>query len=95
MQVFKAFMKITKKRLHIFLIYIICFIAIGTIMSMTNSDTEEFENSKVSVIITDLDNTPASVRWLNISGKLQKFRTKKFRRERYRTLFSTEAQMLY
>lgn len=76
MQVFKAFMKITKKRLHIFLIYIICFIAIGTIMSMTNSDTEEFENSKVSVIITDLDNTPASRALAEYIGKIAEVQNK-------------------
>lgn len=82
MQVFKAFMKITKKRLHIFLIYIICFIAIGTIMSMTNSDTEKFESSKVRVSINDLDNTSASRALVEYIEKIAEIQNKEIPEEK-------------
>lgn len=60
MQVFKTFMKVTKKKLHISMIYIVIFVAICVAMTMTSSSTNEFTDSKLDISITDLDNSEAS-----------------------------------
>lgn len=60
MQVFKTFMKVMKKRLHISMIYIIIFIVIGIVMTASSSDKSGFSDTKLSVSITDLDDTDAS-----------------------------------
>lgn len=60
MQVFKTFMKVTKKKLHISMIYIVIFVAICVAMTLTSSSTNEFTDSKLDISITDLDNSEAS-----------------------------------
>ncbi len=60
MQVFKTFMKVTKKKLHISMIYIIIFVSICVAMTLTSSSTNEFKDSKLDISITDLDNSEAS-----------------------------------
>lgn len=60
MQVFKTFIKVMKKRLHISMIYIIIFIVIGIVMTASSSDKSGFSDTKLSVSITDLDDTDAS-----------------------------------
>lgn len=60
MQVFKTFMKVTKKRLHISMIYIIIFVVICVAMTLSSSSTNEFKDSKLDISITDLDNSEAS-----------------------------------
>ena len=60
MQVFKTFMKVTKKKLHISMIYIIIFVSICVAMTLTSSSTNEFTDSKLDISITDLDNSEAS-----------------------------------
>ena len=47
MQVFKTFMKVTKKKLHISMIYIIIFVSICVAMTLTSSSTNEFTDSKL------------------------------------------------
>ena len=60
MQVFKTFMKVTKKKLHISMIYIVIFVAICVAMTLTSSSTNEFTDSKLDISINDLDNSEAS-----------------------------------
>ncbi len=60
MQVFKTFMKVTKKKLHISMIYIVVFVAICVAMTLTSSSTNEYTDSKLDISITDLDNSEAS-----------------------------------
>lgn len=72
MQVFKTFMKVAKKRLHVSMIYIVIFISIGIAMTSTASDTNNFTESKLSVSITDLDNTDASRALAEYIGKNNK-----------------------
>lgn len=60
MQVFKTFMKVTKKRLHISMIYIAAFLAICIAITLSTSETNEFKASKLKISVTDLDDTDAS-----------------------------------
>lgn len=60
MQVFKTFLKVTQKRLHISMIYIGVFISICVAMTFISSETSNFENSKLDISIVDMDNTEAS-----------------------------------
>ena len=61
MQVFKLFMRILKKKLPIAMIYLVVFMALCVGFSMNSgNDGTTFEESKVSVVITDNDNTPES-----------------------------------
>ena len=60
MQVFKTFIKVMKKRLHISMIYIIIFIVIGIVMTASSSDKSGFSDTKLSVSIRELDDTDAS-----------------------------------
>lgn len=69
MKVFKTFMKVAKKRLHVSMIYIVIFISIGIAMTSTASDTNNFTETKLSVSITDLDNTAASRELAEYIGK--------------------------
>ena len=46
MQVFKTFIKVMKKRLHISMIYIIIFIVIGIVMTASSSDKSGFSERK-------------------------------------------------
>ena len=60
MQVFKTFMKVTKKRSHTILIYVVIFIILGFMMSSSSSKNSSFEETKLSIAVIDLDETPAS-----------------------------------
>lgn len=60
MQVFKTFLKVMRKRLHVSMIYIIIFIAICIAMTATAEDTKGFENQRLDISVTDLDDTTAS-----------------------------------
>ncbi len=61
MQVFNAFMKIVLKRISVPLIYIGIFLAISIMMANQGADNEEkFSQEKLSIIVTDLDNSAAS-----------------------------------
>ncbi len=82
MQVFKTFMKITKKRLNIFIIYIVCFVSICVIITKTTSQDSSFESSQAEVIITDLDNTPESRALINFISKHHKVSEKSVSEEK-------------
>lgn len=60
MPVFKTFMKVMAKRLRVSLIYIVIFITICVVMSATSSENSGFTDSKLSISINDMDNSPAS-----------------------------------
>lgn len=62
MQVFKAFFTIAKKRLNAAFIYFIIYAIITVLMSATASDTysENFQATALSITIADEDNTTAS-----------------------------------
>lgn len=60
MQVFKAFMKVTKKRIHFAMIYVAIFIGIGFILSANATVGTDFESRKLDVSVIDMDNTEAS-----------------------------------
>lgn len=60
MQVFNAFLKVTRKRIHTWMIYVIIFIIITVVMTATSDTAEGFENRRLDVSISDLDDTPAS-----------------------------------
>lgn len=62
-------MKVTKKRLRVSMIYIVIFISIGIAMTATSSKTPGFETIKLSISITDLDNTQASRALADYIGK--------------------------
>lgn len=62
-------MKVTKKRLHVSMIYIVIFIAIGIGMTVNASKTIGFETSTLEISITDLDNTEASRALAEYIGK--------------------------
>ncbi len=73
MQVFKTFMKVTKKKLHISMIYIVIFVAICVAMTLTSSSTNEFTDSKLDISITDLDNSEASKALADYIARSNKF----------------------
>lgn len=69
MQVFKTFMKVTKKRIPIASIYVIIFIAIGFLMSSNATQTTDFKATKLNVSIIDEDNTYESKALIEYIGK--------------------------
>lgn len=60
MQVFKTFIKVTTKRIHVAMIYIVIFLVIGFLMGANSTKVNNFEDTKLSVSIIDLDETKAS-----------------------------------
>lgn len=61
MQVFNAFMKIVLKRISVPFIYIGIFLAISIMMANQGADNEaKFKQEKLSISVTDLDNSAAS-----------------------------------
>lgn len=72
MQVFKTFMKVAKKRLHVSMIYIVIFVIIGIMMTNSASGSSDFTQTKLDISITDLDNTQASRALADYIGKNNK-----------------------
>lgn len=60
MQIFKAFMKVLKKKLPSGLIYIIVFLGIAIPMSLNGKESEKYEDSTLKICIFDEDDTPES-----------------------------------
>lgn len=60
MKIFNAFIKVLLKRLNSALIYVVIFLAIGFAMTKSSSSDKEFENTRLKISVTDLDNTQAS-----------------------------------
>lgn len=62
-------MKVTKKRLHVSMIYIVIFIVIGIAMTANSSKTPGFKTSALDISVTDLDDTEASRALAEYIGK--------------------------
>ena len=60
MQIFKAFMKVLKKKLPSGLIYIVVFLCIAIPMSLNGKESEKYEDSTLKICIFDEDDTPES-----------------------------------
>lgn len=75
MQVFKTFIKVMKKRLHISLIYITVFVAICVGLTLVSEKTNKFESSKLDISIIDMDNSDASRDFTEFIGKYNNLKT--------------------
>lgn len=60
MKIFKAFMKVLLKRLNSSLIYVVIFISIGFAMTKSSSSEKGYENVRLNINVTDLDDSEAS-----------------------------------
>ena len=60
MQVFKLYMKILKSKLPTLMIYFVLFTILCIASTVGSSTEEKFEDSKLDICVTDLDNTPES-----------------------------------
>lgn len=60
MKIFKAFMKVLLKRINSSLIYVVIFIAIGFAMTKSSASDKGYENVKLNISVTDLDDSEAS-----------------------------------
>ena len=69
MQVFKLFMKITRKNLRAAFIYIGIFLIISVVMANQGNPTGDFEETKLDVCVMDNDNTQASKALTDYIGK--------------------------
>lgn len=69
MQVFKTFMKVTKKRLRISMIYIVVFTLICVAMTFMSDDATDFESTRLKVSVIDMDNTEASRAFCEFVGE--------------------------
>ena len=61
MQVFKAFLKVLRKRLPIAMIWIVVFLVISIVVSNTQTDEKTFSNTQLDVCVWDEDQTAASM----------------------------------
>ena len=60
MQVFKTYLKILKKHLHVASVYIIAFLLTGVAMTVMDNSASLFEQTRLKICVQDLDNTPES-----------------------------------
>lgn len=60
MQVFKAFMKISKKHLPMALVYVAIFLVMALFLAGSDSAADTFTETKLKVNVIDEDNSPAS-----------------------------------
>ncbi len=60
MQVFKTYLKILKKHLHVASIYVIAFLLTGFAMTFMDDSASLFEQTRLKICVLDLDNTPES-----------------------------------
>ena len=74
MQVFKLFLQIAKAKLPSGLIYVIVFFAVCFPMSKAAAEQTSFEETKVSIVVFDEDNTPESRRLIEEIGKKNKIK---------------------
>lgn len=69
MQVFKAMMKIMRKRLPSAMIYIIVFIVISILVTNASTKDNKFEVTKLDICVFDEDDTPESRALTEFIGK--------------------------
>jgi ABC-2 type transport system permease protein len=72
MTVFKTFMKVLKKRIHVSMIYIVVFVSICIAATYSSSETESFSNTELSICIYDLDDSQASRAFVDYIGSINK-----------------------
>ncbi len=69
MQVFKAYLKITKKNLPMVFMYVGLFFILLTFFVGSNSEDSSFEAKRLCVSVIDMDNSPASAALTEFIGK--------------------------
>ncbi|MGN0552192.1 MAG: ABC transporter permease [Oscillospiraceae bacterium] len=69
MQVFKAYLKISKKNIPMALIYVGLFLILMTFFVDSNTENNSFEAERLSVSVIDMDNTDASRALTEFIGK--------------------------
>ena len=69
MQVFKAMLKVTRKRLPSSMIYIIVFIVISVLVTNASTKDNRFEVTKLKICVFDEDDTPESRALTEFIGK--------------------------
>ncbi|MBE6845603.1 MAG: ABC transporter permease [Ruminococcus sp.] len=79
MQVFNAFMKIVLKRISVPIIYIGIFLGISIIMANQGAENEaKFKQEKLTISVTDLDNSAASERLIEYLSENHKIIDEKY-----------------
>lgn len=69
MQVFKAMLKVMRKRLPSAMIYIIVFVVISIIVTNASTKDNKFEVTKLDICVFDEDDTPESRALIDFIGK--------------------------
>ncbi|WP_024861526.1 ABC transporter permease [Ruminococcus flavefaciens] len=69
MQVFKAMMKVTRKRLPSAMVYIIVFVVISILVTNASTKDNKFEITKLDICVFDEDDTPESRALIEFLGK--------------------------
>ena len=69
MQVFKAMMKVMRKRLPSAMIYIIVFVVISILVTNASTKDNKFEITKLDICVFDEDDTPESRALIEFIGK--------------------------
>ncbi len=69
MQVFKAYLKITKKNLPMVFMYVGLFFILLTVFVDSNSEDSSFEAKRLCVSVIDMDKSPASAALTEFIGK--------------------------
>ena len=75
MQVFKAMLKVTRKRLPSAIIYIIVFVTVSIIVTNTATKDNKFEMTKLDICVFDEDDTPESHALIDFIGKSNNLKT--------------------
>lgn len=75
MQVFKAMLKVTRKRLPSAFIYIIVFVTVSIIVTNTSTKDNKFEMTKLDICVFDEDDTPESRALTDFIGKSNNLKT--------------------
>ena len=70
MQVFKAMLKVMRKRLPSAMIYIIVFVVISIIVTNASTKDNKFEVTKLDICVFDEDDTPESRALIDFIGKI-------------------------
>ena len=75
MQVFKAMLKVTRKRLPSAMIYIIVFVVISIMVTNASTKDNKFEVTKLDICVFDEDDTPESRALIDFIGKSNNLKT--------------------
>lgn len=96
MNIFKSFMKVMRKHMNAALIYLIVFLIVGIAMTKTSSSGDNgYENTRLKISVTDLDDSEASrtvVKFIEKNNKLVEVGSDKD--ERLDTLYYGKADII-